>query len=89
MTDETYSAFEIKGDLIKAKENLDYAAIKIMKNGKRYEYSKEIISSYKSIAKEIMLNAKELRKIINKMKVFDEKAFKKRARELDRRVDII
>ena len=89
MVEETYSAFEIEGNIIEAENNLDNAVTKIKKNGKKYEYSREMISSYKSLAKEIMYNVKRLRKLIKEMEVFDEEAFKRRGKELDRRVDII
>jgi len=89
MANETYSAFEIEGKIIEAENSLDSAVTKIKKNGKKYEYEKEMISSYKSLAKEIMNNAKRLRKLVNEMKVFDAKAFTKRANKLARRVDII
>jgi len=89
MADEIYSASDIEGNLIVAENNLELAITKIKKNGKKYEYSDEMISNYKSFARSIERKAKLLKKLTNQMKVFDVKAFTERANRLARRVDII
>jgi len=89
MADEIYSASEIEGNLIEAENNLELAVTKIRKNGKKYEYSEEMISNYRSFAKSIGNKAKLLKKLTDRMEVFDAKAFAQRAKKLARKVDII